>query len=246
MTNAANRRVEGERCDRADGLPLGPKLYAEWRSADLGALTERLERALILELAGDPAGRDVLDIGCGDGDLAFDLWRRGARVCGIDLSPEMIAAAAAGARREKVPIAIAVGGAEQLPFAEAQFDLVIAVTILCLIPDAAPVFREIARVLRPGGRLVIGELGRWSSWAAARRLRAWCGSPLWRRARFRTVGELRRLAAEAGFAVETVRGAIYYPRSYAVARLCLRCEAALGRRTTLGAAFIGLAAAKPR
>jgi SAM-dependent methyltransferase len=233
------------RLDPAAAPALGPEAYAEWRARDLGILTERLERALILELAGDLAGRRALDIGCGDGDLALDLWRRGARVSGIDLSPEMIAAAAARARREGADVAFAVGAAERLPFGAEQLDLVVAVTILCFVADAAPVFREIARVLRPGGRLVIGELGRWSSWAAARRLRAWCGSRLWRRARFRTKGELARLAGEAGLAVETVRGAIYYPRSYAAARLCLRCEAALGRRTTLGAAFIALAAAKP-
>ncbi|MDJ0947337.1 MAG: hypothetical protein QNJ94_00300 [Alphaproteobacteria bacterium] len=51
-----------------------------------------------------------------------------------------------------------------------------------------------ARVLRPGGRFVIGKLHKWSSWAAQRRLRAWLGSALWRRGRFRTAGELGRLA----------------------------------------------------
>jgi SAM-dependent methyltransferase len=215
------------RVEEAPAPALGPELYAEWRATDVGILTERIERALILELAGDVAGRDALDLGCGDGDLALDLWRRGARVCGIDLSPEMIAAAATRVRHEVADISLAVGTAKGLPFAAERFDLVVAVTILCFVPDAASVFREIARVLRPGGRLVIGELGRWSSWALARRLRAW------------------RLAAEAGLAVETVRGAVFYPRWSAAARICLRCEKALGRRTTLGAAFIALAAAKP-
>jgi ubiquinone/menaquinone biosynthesis C-methylase UbiE len=64
---------------------------------------------------------------------------------------------------------VRVAAAEHLPFASQQFDIVVAITILCFVEDSAPVFREMARVLRPGGRLVIGELGRWSSWAAARR-----------------------------------------------------------------------------
>jgi SAM-dependent methyltransferase len=101
-----------------------------------------------------------------------------------------------------------------------------------------------ARVLRPGGRLVIGELGKWSTWAAARRIRAWLGSRLWRSARFRTARELRALAAEAGLATEALRGAVYYPRSALAARLLAPCDRALGRLTTFGAAFLALSAIK--
>jgi len=101
-----------------------------------------------------------------------------------------------------------------------------------------------ARVLKPGGRLVIGELGRWSYWAAARRIRAWCGSALWRRARFRSRGELKSLAERAGLTVETVRGGIYYPRWHFAARLCARWDQVLGRLTAVGAAFIALSAVK--
>jgi hypothetical protein len=49
---------------------LGPGSYAEWRASDLGVITERRERGLILELVGSVAGRSVLDVGCGDGTRA--------------------------------------------------------------------------------------------------------------------------------------------------------------------------------
>jgi len=91
------------RADRA--FPgLGPGLYAEWRAADIGVITDRLERALILELAGNVAGMSVLDVGCGDGDLALQLWERGAQVTGIDASQEMIDAAHVRAKNQKAAI----------------------------------------------------------------------------------------------------------------------------------------------
>jgi hypothetical protein len=52
---------------------LGPGHYGEWRTADIGVITDRLEQALILELAGNLAGLRALDVGCGDGELALEL-----------------------------------------------------------------------------------------------------------------------------------------------------------------------------
>jgi len=224
---------------------LAPDAYAGWRASGIGALTERLERTLILELAGGVRGKTVLDVGCGDGDLALALWQQGALVTGVDLSAEMLATARARAEAKGAEIGFALATAERLPFGAATFDLVLAVTVLCFIEDAAPVFREMARVLRPGGELVIGELGKWSSWALARRVRAWCGSALWARARFRSKRELIGLAKQAGLDVQTIRGAIYYPRVRLLARLCARWDRLLGRLTTFGAAFLALAARKP-
>jgi ubiquinone biosynthesis O-methyltransferase len=225
---------------------LGPQSYAKWRASALGKVTDRLERQLILALIGDVKGRQVLDVGCGDGELALELRRRGATVVGIDASAEMIAAAKVRAGRENADVGFQLARADELPFPDGQFDIVTAITILCFVDDAGPVFREIARVLRPGGRFVIGELGQWSIWAAGRRIRAWLGSRLWRRGRFRTAGELSRLAQESGLAVETVRGAIYYPRWGIAARLMRPFDPLLGKVTTLGAGFVALAAVKPR
>lgn len=230
----------------ASVLPdLGPDVYAKWRTSGIGAITEQLQRRLILTLLGDIRGRDVLDVGCGDGDLAVELWRRGAAVTGIDASPEMVEAARARAKQEGADISFMVGEAANIPLAPERFDFVVAVTILCFVANAAPVFSEIARVLRPGGVLVIGELGKWSLWAAARRVRAWFGSQLWRRGRFRTASELRSLANGAGLTPGPVHGSIYYPRWTWAARLLAPYDAALSRLTTFGAAFLGLTAVKP-
>src|SRR5215469_12476627 len=156
----------------------------------------------------------------------------------------VIEAERARAKREGADILFTVGEAAGIPFDPQRFDVVVAVTILCFVANAAPIFGEAARVLRPGGVLVIGELGRWSMWAAARRVRAWCGSQLWRRGRFRTASELRSLANGAGLMPGPVYGSIYYPRWRWAARLLGPHDAALSRLTTFGAAFLAFTASK--
>lgn len=238
--------MAGEPAPAADLPGLRPADYAAWRGSSLGAITEALERRLILDLLGDVRGRRVLDVGCGDGDLAVELARRGATVVGLDASPAMIAAARARAKQAAMPVTFATGTAEALPFAPGSFDIVVAVTILCFVADGAPAFAEAARVLRPGGALVIGELGRWSSWAAMRRIRAWLGAPLWRQGHFRTPAGLRALARGAGLRPGPVRGAIYFPRITAAARRLGPYDATLARWLGgVGAAFLALRATRP-
>ncbi|MEZ5558190.1 MAG: class I SAM-dependent methyltransferase [Pseudomonadales bacterium] len=221
---------------------LGPQHYARWRASALGEVTEALEQGLLLELLGDVSGQRVLEIGCGDGAFAATLSGRGARVVALDASAAMLDAARARGVHEML---LCQGCAERLPFARDSFDVVVASTILCFVQAAEQTFAEIGRVLRPGGRVVIGELGRWSTWALARRVRGWLGSPLWRHGRFRTPRELRRLAAAGGLETRTVRGAVFYPRVAFAARLLQRLDPWLGRRITAGAAFLVLVAVKP-
>jgi ubiquinone/menaquinone biosynthesis C-methylase UbiE len=103
------------------------------------------------------------------------------------------------------------GQAEILPFEDATFDRVVAIAVLCFVGDADESVAEMARVLKPGGRLIIGELGRWSLWAAYRFIRGWMGNATWRTVTFLTARELRSLVRAAGLDVVQIRGAIYYP-----------------------------------
>ena len=221
------------------------EVYTRWRASEIGNITDQLERQLILELVGDVSGCRILDVGCGDGELTVELWKRGAIVIGIDSSAAMIDAAKARAKESHADITFKVATAEDLPFPPEQFDVVTAITILCFVDDATPVFQEISRVMRPGGRFVIGELGKWSLWAAGRRIRAWLGSRIWRKGRFRTAKELRTLAERAGLSSEAVRGAIYFPRCSFAAKLLAPLDARFSHITTIGAAFLALTAIKP-
>jgi ubiquinone/menaquinone biosynthesis C-methylase UbiE len=234
----------------ASGGQFGPTVYAAWRTSSLGEITEELEHRLLFRLAGPLAGRFVLDVGCGDGTLAGAFAASGAaRVIGCDADARMIARAnqshASSGPACLVAPAFLVADATRLPFADASFDIVSIVTVLAFIPDAGAALREIARVLRPGGTLVLGDLGKWNYWAARRRIRAWRGAALWQGATFRTAGQLRALASAAGLRVDHVSGCIFYPPWQALARRMAPWDAVLGERTTLGAAFIAVQARKP-
>lgn len=136
--------------------------YARWRSSRLGRITDALEQRLLLELLGSVAGKTLLDVGCGDGALAAELARRGALVTGLDTDPVMIAAARQRSESGATPLRLVEGRAEALPFEDNSFDYTVSVTTLCFVREARRATAEMARVLKPGGRLVIGELGRWS------------------------------------------------------------------------------------
>jgi ubiquinone/menaquinone biosynthesis C-methylase UbiE len=225
---------------------FGPDAYRQWRANRLGAITEAIERRLILRLAGEVRNKSVLDIGCGDGALLFAFRERGASTCiGADVDRRMIGSAAAEATRRNAAVRFLLANAERLPFRDDSFDLVTMITVLAFVAQPQAALREIARVLKPGGRLVIGDLGKWSLWAASRRVRGWLGSaPLWKDATFRSASELRAMAEAAGLHTEHVCGAIYYPRSAAIAGLMAPLDPRLGELTTFGAAFIALQATK--
>ncbi|MGW8886438.1 class I SAM-dependent methyltransferase [Streptomyces sp. NPDC055749] len=110
------------------------------------------ERPAMTALAGDVAGRRILDAGCGSGPLSAELRDRGAVVTGIDASAGMLALAR---RRLGDDAALHVADLnDPLPFADGAFDDVVASLVLHYLEDWGPTLAEVRRVLRPGGRLI--------------------------------------------------------------------------------------------
>ena len=189
-------------------------------------------------MAGPLAGKRVLDVGTGDGTYAIEAASSGATVAALDSSHAMLAAAQARARKRGLSLELQAGTVEGLPFQTASFDVVFAVTVLCFVRDVESAFRELSRVLVPGGRLVVGELGRWSVWAAKRRIQSIGRQTLWSTVHFWTASELKQRLIAAGLHVEAVRGAVYFPPMESVARVMAPLETALARLGTPGAAFL--------
>jgi arsenite methyltransferase len=107
-------------------------------------------------------GEDVLDVGCGagmDSLIAAQMVGPTGSVTGIDMTPEMVAKARGSiAEMGLGNVRIVEGSAEQLPFEDASFDVVISNGVIDLIPDKDAVFSEITRVLRPGGRIQLADV----------------------------------------------------------------------------------------
>jgi ubiquinone/menaquinone biosynthesis C-methylase UbiE len=122
-------------------------------SAETNLINAYYERPAMLALAGDVAGRRILDAGCGSGPLFAALRDRGAVVTGIDRSAGMLALAR---RRlgDNADLRVAeLGG--PLPFPDGMFDDVTASLVLHYLEDWRSALAELRRVLKPGGRLIV-------------------------------------------------------------------------------------------
>ena len=109
---------------------------------------------IMLRLAGDVAGARVLDVGCGEGRFCRKLAKRGARCTGIDPTALLLRTA-----HERGAIAPVRAVAEALPFTDASFDLAVTYITLVDIEHYREAIAEMARALRPGGRLLAANIG---------------------------------------------------------------------------------------
>ncbi len=117
----------------------------------------RLEAPVVHELTGPVAGLDVLDLGCGTGRWSLKWAERGANVTGVDFSEGMLAKARhkPGAGRIRFE---AHDLTAPLPFADGAFDLISCCLVLEHLPDLEPVFREMRRLCRRAGAIVISDM----------------------------------------------------------------------------------------
>jgi SAM-dependent methyltransferase len=142
--------------DVLDQMKQGAR--ATWAAGDYPAIAQRQlwpvgER--VVRRAAVTADEDVLDVACGTGNAALRAAQAGARVTGVDLTPELLEVGRELAEREGVDIDYVEGDAEALPAGDESFDVVLSVFGCMFAPRHGVTAAELARVLRPGGRLVI-------------------------------------------------------------------------------------------
>ncbi len=113
-------------------------------------------KARLVAMAEVAAGERALDLACGTGDLAFAVAARGARTVGLDITHRMVQLA----KQKSGGVRFITGDMTSLPFRSGSFDLVTTGYGLRNVPDLDAAIAEIARVLRPGGRLLSLDFNR--------------------------------------------------------------------------------------
>ncbi len=130
---------------------------ATWSAGDFDAIAQRIWEVgdNIVARVGVKEGERVLDVACGTGNAAIPAAAEGGIVTGVDITPELLEDAKRNAEKYGVEAEWIEGDAQDLPFEDSTFDVVISTFGCMFAPDHAKTAAEIVRVLKPGGRFGI-------------------------------------------------------------------------------------------
>ncbi|MGQ9683079.1 MAG: class I SAM-dependent methyltransferase [Anaerolineae bacterium] len=167
-----------------DGLAGG---YDAWYQMRLGRVAGACEWKALVSLSRPSRGSRALEAGVGTGYFAARLAALNAQVVGVDLSMPMLRQAQA----KGLPLHLLRADAAALPLAAEAFDVVYTVTMLEFVAEPRQALDEMWRVLKPGGRMVVGVLNACSPWAERR-------EPPFDRAHYYTPEELKSILAPYG------------------------------------------------
>ncbi len=214
-------------------LPEAWNLVAPEYVRELMPTFETFSRDALIR-AGVVQGMRVVDVAAGPGTLALLAARNGAHVTAVDFAPEMISALRARSAEAQLSVEILEGDGMALPFEEHAFDAAFSMFGLMFFPERERGFRELHRVLKPGGRAVISS---WPPFDRSRELRA-VYTPLWEAlgvpppsvapAPLSDVDSCHREMCQGGFcdvSVHEVEGHIDYPSTAAMVDATTRSSA---------------------
>ena len=188
------------------------RLYAERSMADrfdamrfsgpIGTLLAESQEGVIASFLGPIDGRTIVDVGTGTGRAAIGLARRGARVTGVDASPEMLRVARDRAAAERLDVTFDVGDAHRLLYKDRAFECAVSLRVLMHTPDWRQCLAELCRVA--DDRVVFDDPAALSAAALQagwRRVLAALGRPV-EAYRVLRGSDVRRTLERAGFRVE--------------------------------------------
>ena len=143
----------------AEMSALKIRLKATWESGDYGVFATYLEKGALefFDRVNIPPGTRLLDVGCGAGQLTLPAARKGIQVTGLDLAANLVQQARTKAAAEGLPIQVDEGDAEDLPYPDASFDVVMSLIGAMFAPRPELVASEMCRVCRPGGTIIMGN-----------------------------------------------------------------------------------------
>ena len=138
---------------------LKGRIRSTWESGDFGQIAKYLEKGALefFDRLKIPAGTRLLDIGCGTGQLTIPAAQRWFDVTGIDLAQNLVDQANQRADAIGLTIDIRQGDAEDLPFPDSSFETTMSLFGSMFAPRPKLVASEMVRVLRPGGKAIMGN-----------------------------------------------------------------------------------------
>lgn len=196
--------MQTSRTERGELFDDWPERYDKWFATPIGALVQKYEAELLLEMLAPRPDEFILDVGCGTGVFTRQILSYKTRVTGLDIAMPMVRAAAA--KFNTTTFQGVAGDMLRLPFGDAAFDKVYSMTALEFVDDAEAAIEELNRVTRPGGDVVLTTLNSLSPWAERRKKKAEEGHSLFSNMTFRSPEEMIRLAP----APSLVRTAIHF------------------------------------
>jgi ubiquinone/menaquinone biosynthesis C-methylase UbiE len=127
------------------------ELSSDQKLLPLDASSDDYRLNAVLSFLGGVRGKFILDVGCAKGRFSRIFVEQGARVVGIDIADELVRVASRNVPEARFGVSNATG----LPFPDGQFDAVVCIDVLEHIPDTEQAIREMIRVLKPLGRVVV-------------------------------------------------------------------------------------------
>lgn len=138
-----------------DLMAIKQRQQVTWATGDYAVVGSTLAvmAEQLCETVDLRAGQRVLDVATGNGNAALSAARRFCEVTGIDYVPALLARGRARAAAEGLPVAFVDGDAEDIPFPDASFDVVLSTLGAMFAPDQEKTASELLRVTRPGGKI---------------------------------------------------------------------------------------------
>jgi ubiquinone/menaquinone biosynthesis C-methylase UbiE len=172
------------------------KLYDSWYETKMGAFADQVQTELAFSLFKPKKGMSVLDVGCGTGNFSIKLAKMGLNVTGIDVSDNMLDVARDKAKKGGLSIDFINMDARDMIFEDESFDGVISMAAIEFIQESEKVLNEMFRVVKKGGKIVIGTINRDSKWGELYLSREFQENSVFKYASFKTMDELINLYPE--------------------------------------------------
>jgi len=166
--------------------------YDQWYNSKLGSFVDRVETELAFKLFKPHKEMKILDVGCGTGNFSVKLAEMGCKVVGIDLSEKMLNIARAKIK-EDLDLEFHKMDACKLEFSDEEFDGVISMAAFEFINEPEKAYKEMYRVLKKNGNLLIGTINRESKWGEFYLSKKVQENSVYKHAQFKTLSLLESL-----------------------------------------------------